>query len=76
MINSCNEVYGACRHKTRFHRYTMNNKNTALMTEETPERVLGATSAKAARENLVPNLIRKPLGILQASQAMGVTVDV
>ena len=25
LINTCGEIYGACRHKTKFHRYTMNN---------------------------------------------------
>ena len=29
LINSCNEIYGACRHKPRFHRYT-----TAQSTDE------------------------------------------
>jgi hypothetical protein len=28
LINSCGEIYGACRHKSRFHRYIMNITST------------------------------------------------
>ena len=28
LINSNNELYGACRHKSKFHRYTTTNSNT------------------------------------------------
>ena len=28
LINSNNELYGACRHKLKFHRYTTTNSNT------------------------------------------------
>ena len=28
LINSNNELYGACRHKPKFHRYTTTNSNT------------------------------------------------
>ena len=28
LINSCGEIYGACRHKSKFHRYTMNITST------------------------------------------------
>jgi GIY-YIG catalytic domain len=28
LINSCTEIYGACRHKTRFHRYSGSNTNS------------------------------------------------
>jgi hypothetical protein len=31
LINSCNEIYGACRHKARFHRYESRNS-----TDEAP----------------------------------------
>ena len=27
MINSKSEIYGGCRHRTRFHRFTMNSPN-------------------------------------------------
>ena len=38
LINTCGEIYGACRHKTRFHRYTMNN-TTSTDDGVNPERV-------------------------------------
>ena len=40
LINSRNEIYGACRHKTKFHRFTRNEKPS---TDDgvNPERVLG-----------------------------------
>ena len=28
LINSCNEIYGACRHKPKFHRYVSRNPST------------------------------------------------
>ena len=28
LINSCGEIYGACRHRPKFHRYTMNIPST------------------------------------------------
>ena len=28
LINSCNEIYGACRHKPRFHRYIKAEQST------------------------------------------------
>ena len=50
LINSCNEIYGACRHKPRFHRYitaqsTDDSKKdekspTEEMTQTTEEKVL------------------------------------
>ena len=58
LINSRSEIYGACRHKTRFHRYT---KNGLPSTDEgdTPERALGdLTNANDAR-------IQPPPGDLQ-----------
>jgi hypothetical protein len=78
LINSYNEIYGACRHKTRFHRYIMNNTDTPSTDdgENTPERAPGTTSAKAARGDSVPTKNRQPLKNLNASQAMRNTVDV
>jgi len=49
LINSRSEIYGTCRHMTRFHRYTMNGLPS---TDEgdTPERALGdLTNANDAR---------------------------
>ncbi len=42
LLNSNSELYGACRHKTKFHRYT---RNMPASTDEgdNPERVLGDT---------------------------------
>jgi len=34
------EIYGSCRHKTRFHRYTM-NAITSTDDGDNPERALG-----------------------------------
>ena len=28
LINNNSEIYGSCRHKTRFHRFTRNNTGT------------------------------------------------
>jgi hypothetical protein len=28
LINSCSEIYGACRHKARFHRYNSSTIST------------------------------------------------
>jgi len=39
LINTCGEIYGACRHKTRFHRYTQNINITSTDDGDTPERV-------------------------------------
>jgi hypothetical protein len=33
VINSCNEIYGSCRHKTHFHRYIKQPKSTASTDE-------------------------------------------
>ena len=38
LINSKNELYGACRHKPRFHRYTTTIP-PVLMKDSSPERV-------------------------------------
>jgi hypothetical protein len=41
-INNCNEIYGACRHKTRFHRFLKehtNVKNTSTDEGNKPEKV-------------------------------------
>jgi len=40
-INSCNEIYGACRHKTRFHRFQKEHdvKNTSTDDGDKPEKV-------------------------------------
>jgi hypothetical protein len=39
IINSNSEFYGACRHKSRFHRYATTTSSPVLMTDESPERV-------------------------------------
>jgi hypothetical protein len=42
IINNCNEIYGACRHKTRFHRFLKehaNVKNTSTDEGNKPEKV-------------------------------------
>ena len=41
LINSNTEIYGACRHKTRFHRYLMDNSNHTYSTDDgqIPEKV-------------------------------------
>jgi hypothetical protein len=42
IINHCNEIYGACRHKTRFHRFLkehINIKNTSTDDGNKPEKV-------------------------------------
>jgi hypothetical protein len=42
IINHCNEIYGACRHKTRFHRFLKehtNVKNTSTDDGDKPEKV-------------------------------------
>ena len=38
LINSKNELYGACRHTPRFHRYTT-TISPVLMKDGSPERV-------------------------------------
>jgi hypothetical protein len=42
LINHCNEIYGACQHKTRFHRFLKehtNVKNTSTDEGDKPEMV-------------------------------------
>jgi hypothetical protein len=42
IIIHCNEIYGACRHKTRFHRFLKehtNVKNTSTDDDDKPEKV-------------------------------------
>jgi hypothetical protein len=42
IINHCNEIYGACQHKTRFHRFLKehtNVKNTSTDGGDKPEKV-------------------------------------
>jgi hypothetical protein len=43
IINHCNKIYGACRHKTRFHRFLLkehtNVKNTSTDEGDKPEKV-------------------------------------
>jgi hypothetical protein len=42
IINHCNEIYGACRHKMRFHRFLKehtNVKNTSTDDGDKPEKV-------------------------------------
>jgi hypothetical protein len=42
IINHCNEIYGACRHKMRFHRFLKehtNVKNTSADDGDKPEKV-------------------------------------
>jgi hypothetical protein len=42
IINNCNEIYGACRHKMRFHRFLKehtNVKNTSTDEGNKPEKV-------------------------------------
>ena len=33
LINSCNEIFGACRHKAKFHRYIRKDDSPALMSQ-------------------------------------------
>jgi hypothetical protein len=42
IINHCNEIYGACQHKMRFHRFLKeraNVKNTSTDEGNKPEKV-------------------------------------
>ena len=39
LINSCSEIYGACRHKPKFHRYREEGKTTSTDDPEKGERV-------------------------------------
>jgi hypothetical protein len=42
IINNCNEIYGACRHKMRFHRFLKehtNMKNSSTDEGNKPEKV-------------------------------------
>ena len=43
LINSCNEIFGACRHQTRFHKYvkadTSTDEATPLAEKVTPRKV-------------------------------------
>jgi hypothetical protein len=42
IINNCNEIYGACQHKTRFHRFLKehtNVNNTSTDEGNKPEKV-------------------------------------
>jgi hypothetical protein len=41
IINHCNEIYGTCRHKTRFHRFLKVHTNEKNSTDEgdKPEKV-------------------------------------
>jgi hypothetical protein len=42
IINHCNEIYGSCQHKTRFHRFLKehtNMKNTSTDNGDKPEKV-------------------------------------
>ena len=34
LINSCDEIFGSCRHKTKFHRYVSTDSSTDDSTEE------------------------------------------
>ena len=56
-INSCGEIYGACRHNPKFHRYTMNNQAS---TDDgfIPERALGE---KNDEENLTVEIKKPPV---------------
>ena len=51
LIKSCNKIYGACRHKTRFHRY----KNYTTSTDDgvTPERDHVSISESSTYENSI-----------------------
>ena len=44
LINSRSEIYGACRHKTRFHRYCMNGNIASTDEGLIPEKALGDIS--------------------------------
>jgi GIY-YIG catalytic domain len=48
LINSCNEIYGACRHKPKFHRYKSRNPSTDESTND--ERV---TQTKTNTSNYI-----------------------
>ena len=54
LINSCGEIYGACRHKTKFHRC---NQNTTPSTDDgaNPERVFGNCEGNLDLEFMIPN---------------------
>ena len=54
-INKCNEVYGACRHKPRFHRFNQSQSSDAnTSTDESikDERVTKPSSASGKRLSL------------------------
>ena len=54
LINSRLEIYGSCRHKTRFHRYTMNGL-TSTDDGDNPERALrDLTNANATKPKPPP----------------------
>ena len=38
MINSCTEIYGACRHKPKFHRYAISKTSSTDEGLTSPER--------------------------------------
>ncbi len=47
LINSCNEIYGACRHKPKFHRYA-----TAQGTDESPREMKGSNKQEKSPQRL------------------------
>jgi len=63
IINSRLEIYGSCRHETRFDRYTMNGL-TSTDDGDNPERALGdSTNANDTKPKPPPSsdLKKKPL---------------
>ena len=52
LINSAYELYGACRHKTRFHRYTSLLNPHADERQKCPKKVLGLNYSAMNRPNI------------------------
>ena len=64
LINSSNEFYGACRHKTKFHRYRTFKKSISTDEEaESPERSEQFSDGETqdSDQSLVQDLHSSPL---------------
>ena len=60
LINSNTEIYRACRHKTQFYRYIMDNSNHTYSTDDRsiPEKVeVGRNNTKSGSEDKVSTII-------------------
>ena len=54
IINSNNEIYGACRHKTKFHRYIMDSRDHCSSTDEgrIPKNVTANSSTSDPQDDI------------------------